>query len=128
MQQLQQCKVTPGTERRIFLWHFDENVTSVCVTVRHGGEAVVAHLWRTSAAFHKLLTLNTSWFRANILSAVKVCKKKKKELCFVSSAMWVAFKLFVEMNTYVKALQGIFHASAAQTCNCEKNGVNFQKV
>lgn len=78
MQQLQQCKVTPGTERRIFLWHFDENVTSVCVTVRHGGEAVVAHLRRTSAAFHKLLTLNTSWFRANILSAVKVCKKKKR--------------------------------------------------
>lgn len=124
MQQLQQCKVTPGTARWIFLWHFDENVASV----RHGGEAVVAHLRRTSAAFHKLLTLNTSWFRANISSAAKVRKKKKKELCFVSSAMWVAFKLFVEMNTYVRALQGIFHASAAQTCNCEKNGVNFQKV
>lgn len=34
--------------------------------------------------------------------------RKKKELCFVSSTVWVAFKLFVEMNTYVKALQGIF--------------------
>ena len=98
MQQLQHCKVTPGTARRIFLWHFDENVTSVCVSVRHRGEAVVAHLRRTSATFHKLLTLNTSWFCANILSAVQVCEKKKRAL----------FCELHRVNTYVKALQGIF--------------------
>lgn len=46
-----QCNAWRGTQ--IFLWRFDENVTSVCASARHSRGAVVAHLWCASATFHK---------------------------------------------------------------------------